>query len=192
MTVLPVQPSVIELVTSACITTTLQVPAACAFITRDQELSSSRRLSAQTRHRTHRTRAYQQPYSAQPGVVRGLCVSVTETRRDSTETGNMPLQGSQTGLGSTSTRLSDRPGTLSAVVCHLLSPHLCTLCICVLCIAGCLLRRSCSTLWRMLSLCVVAWEHHSVTLVHSHMLGDLQSDCRHPYHAIACAALCSA
>ena len=28
-------------------------------------------------------------------------------------------QGSQTGLGSTSTRLSDRPGTLSAVVyCH--------------------------------------------------------------------------
>ena len=27
-------------------------------------------------------------------------------------------QGSQTGLGSTSTRLSDRPGTLSAVVFH--------------------------------------------------------------------------
>ena len=51
---------------------TLQESAACAFITRDQKLSSSRRLSAQTRHRTHRTRATQQPYSAQPGVVRGL------------------------------------------------------------------------------------------------------------------------
>ena len=35
----------------------LQTSAACAFITRDQKLSSSRRLSAQTRHRTHRTRA---------------------------------------------------------------------------------------------------------------------------------------
>ena len=42
-----------------------QESAACVFITRDQRLSSSRRLSAQNRHRTHRTRATQQPYSAQ-------------------------------------------------------------------------------------------------------------------------------
>ena len=44
-----------------------QESAACAFITRDQRLGSSRCLSA---HRTHRTRATQQSYSAQPGVVR--------------------------------------------------------------------------------------------------------------------------
>ena len=37
--------------------------------TRDQRLSFSKRL---TTHRTHRTRATQQPYSAQPGVVRGF------------------------------------------------------------------------------------------------------------------------
>ena len=42
------------------ITTSIpQEPAACAFITRDQRLSSSRRLSAHTRHRTHRTQATQ-------------------------------------------------------------------------------------------------------------------------------------
>ena len=39
---------------SGITTSILQVSAACAFITRDQKLSSSRRLSAQTRHRTHR------------------------------------------------------------------------------------------------------------------------------------------
>ena len=55
------------------ITTSIpQEPAACAFITRDQRLSPSRRLSAQTRHRTHRTRATQQPHSAQPRVGRGF------------------------------------------------------------------------------------------------------------------------
>ncbi len=56
--------------------------------------------------------------------------TVTETRRDSTETrsgspGTYPFssdQGSQTGLGSTSTRLSDCPGTLSAVV-FMNKPH---------------------------------------------------------------------
>ena len=53
-------------------TSTPQESAACAFITRDQRLSSSRCLSAQTRHRTHRSRATQQSYSAQPGVVRGF------------------------------------------------------------------------------------------------------------------------
>ena len=44
-----------------------QESAACALITRDQTLSSSRRLAAQNRHRIHRTRATQQPYSAQRG-----------------------------------------------------------------------------------------------------------------------------
>ena len=49
------------------ITTSIpQASAACAF-TRDQRLSSSRRLAAQNRHRTRRTRATQQPYSAQRG-----------------------------------------------------------------------------------------------------------------------------
>ena len=57
---------------SGITTCILQVLAACAFVTRGQQLSSSRQLSAQTRHRTHRTRATQQPYSAQPGVVRGF------------------------------------------------------------------------------------------------------------------------
>ena len=52
---------------SGITTSTLQESAACAFITRDQRLSSSRRLSAQTRHRTHRTRAIQQSSSAQRG-----------------------------------------------------------------------------------------------------------------------------
>ena len=57
---------------SGITTSILQESAACAFITRDQRLGPSRRLSAQTRHRTHRTRATQQPYSAQPEVVRGF------------------------------------------------------------------------------------------------------------------------
>ena len=41
---------------SGITTSVLQVSAACAFITRDQKLSSSGQLSAPTRHRTHRTR----------------------------------------------------------------------------------------------------------------------------------------
>ena len=57
----------------AGITTAItQVSAACAFLTRDQQLNSSERLSAQTRHRIHRFRATQQLFSAQPGVVRGF------------------------------------------------------------------------------------------------------------------------
>ena len=57
---------------SGITTSVLQESAACAFITRDQKLSSSRRLSAQTRYRTRRTKATQQAYSARPGVVRGF------------------------------------------------------------------------------------------------------------------------
>ena len=45
---------------------------ACASINHDQQLSSPRPLSAQTRHRTHRSRAAQQSSSAQPGAVRGV------------------------------------------------------------------------------------------------------------------------
>lgn len=39
-------------------------------------------------------------------------------------------QGSQTGLGSTSTRLSDRPGTLSAVVSFVFMPACCIYTVC--------------------------------------------------------------
>ena len=47
-------------------------------------------------------------------------------------------QGSQTGLGSTSTRLSDRPGTLSAVVSFVFMPACCIYTVCSAQNADCL------------------------------------------------------
>ena len=50
-------------------------------------------------------------------------------------------QGCQTGLGSTSTRLSDRPGTLSAVVSFVFKLACCVCIVCsVSCLHACLLR----------------------------------------------------
>ena len=51
----------------------------CLCLHREQRFSSSRRLSAQTRQRTHRNRATQQSYSAQPGVVRGFRLGTRQT-----------------------------------------------------------------------------------------------------------------
>ena len=74
-------------------------------------------------------------------------------------------QGSQTGLGSISTRLSDRPGTLSAVVSFVFKL---ACCVCIVCSVSCFMLASC-----ICTVCSVSCLH--ACLLHLHIVQSTEN-----------------
>ena len=74
-------------------------------------------------------------------------------------------QGSQTGLGSTSTRLSDRPGTLSVVVSFVFKL---ACCVCIVCSVSCFMLACC-----ICTVCSVSCLH--ACLLHLHIVQSTEN-----------------
>ena len=74
-------------------------------------------------------------------------------------------QGSQTGLGSISTRLSDRPGTLSAVVSFVFKL---ACCVCIVCSVSCFMLACC-----ICTVCSVSCLH--ACLLHLHIVQSTEN-----------------
>ena len=74
-------------------------------------------------------------------------------------------QGCQTGLGSISTRLSDRPGTLSAVVSFVFKL---ACCVCIVCSVSCFMLASC-----ICTVCSVSCLH--ACLLHLHIVQSTEN-----------------